>query len=174
MTTIATRERLVRLEEAWEEPRGVLAWFSTVDHKRIGIRYLVTASAFFLLGGIQAALLRAQLARPDSRLLSPEAYDQLFTMHGLTMIFLFVTPMLSGFGNYLVPLMIGARDMAFPRLNAFGYWVFLGSGIFMLASMFFGKAPDGGWFAYVPLTDKDFSPGLNLDFWGLGEPNDGC
>jgi cytochrome c oxidase subunit 1/cytochrome c oxidase subunit I+III len=104
---------------------------ATVDHKRIGCRYGVTAAGFFLAGGIEAAVMRAQLAQPDEHLLDPEAYDQLFSMHGLTMIFLFVTPMLSGFGNYLVPLMIGARDMAFPRLNAFGYWVFLAAGLFM-------------------------------------------
>ena len=96
--------------------------------------------------------MRTQLARPNERLLTPEAYNQLFSMHGVTMIFLFVTPMLSGFGNYFVPLMIGARDMAFPRLNALGYWVFLASGLFMYSSLVIGSAPDAGWFSYAPLS----------------------
>ena len=109
--------------------------------------------------------MRTQLARPNERLLSPEAYDQLFSMHGVTMIFLFVTPMLSGFGNYFVPLMIGARDMAFPRLNALGYWVFLGVGLFIYSSLVIGSAPDDGWFSYAPLS---MAPGSNIDFYGLG------
>ena len=112
--------------------------------------------------------MRAQLAAPDEHVLGPEAYNQLFTMHGTTMIFLFNTPVLAGFGNYLVPLLLGARDMAFPRLNAFSYWIFLLGGIFMYVSFFVGKMPDGGWFAYVPLVSKTFSPGINIDFWGLG------
>ena len=106
------------------------------------------------------------MATPNGRLLSPEAYDQLFSMHGITMIFLFVTPMLSGFGNYLVPLQIGSRDMAFPRLNAFGYWVFLASGLFIYSSLVLGRAPDDGWFNYVPLSSG--SHGVNIDFYGLG------
>jgi cytochrome c oxidase subunit 1/cytochrome c oxidase subunit I+III len=112
--------------------------------------------------------MRAQLAQPNGTVVGADAYNQLFTMHGTMMIFLFNTPVLAGFGNYLIPLMIGARDMAFPRLNAFSYWIFLGAGIFICASFVVGKAPNGGWFAYVPLTDKQFSPGINLDFWGLG------
>jgi cytochrome c oxidase subunit I+III len=155
-------------EEVWEERPGWLGFFTTVDHKKIGIRYIVTAFTFFFIAGAMALVMRAQLAQPDNHVVSPEAYNQLFTMHGTIMIFLFNTPVLFGFGNYLMPLMLGSRDMAFPRLNAFGYWVFLGSGVFMLSSLLFGAAPDGGWFAYVPLTDKSFSPGMNLDFWGLG------
>ncbi|MGE0138465.1 MAG: cytochrome c oxidase subunit I [Ilumatobacteraceae bacterium] len=155
-------------EHVWEDRPGWLGFFTTVDHKKIGIRYIVTAFTFFFIAGLMALVMRAQLAQPDSDVVSPETFNQLFTMHGTLMIFLFNTPVLFGFGNYIMPLLLGARDMAFPRLNAFGYWVFLGSGIFMLGSFLFGKAPDGGWFAYVPLTDKDFSPGLNLDFWGLG------
>ena len=112
--------------------------------------------------------MRAQLAQPDEHLLTPEAYDQLFSMHGLTMIFLFVTPMLSGFGNYLVPLMIGARDMAFPRLNAFGYWVFLGAGLLMYGGLLLGTAPDNGWFNYAPLSLPSYSPGTNIDFYAVG------
>jgi cytochrome c oxidase subunit 1/cytochrome c oxidase subunit I+III len=157
-----------RLERSWAEPGGVLAWLGTVDHKRIGVRYLVTASAFFLAGGVEAALLRAQLARPEQRLLGPEAYDQVFSMHGITMIFLFVTPMLSGFGNYLVPLQIGARDMAFPRLNAFGYWVFLAAGLFLYVGMALGSAPNNGWFNYAPLSGDTYSPGSNIDYYAIG------
>src|SRR3954469_18315364 len=143
-----------RLRRSWAEPSGLVGWASTVDHKRIGLRYGVTAAAFFLAGGAEAAVMRAQLAQPDEHLLTPEGYNQLFSMHGLTMIFLFVTPMLSGFGNYLVPLMIGARDMAFPRLNAYGYWIFIASGLFMYSSLFTGSAPDNGWFNYAPLSSK--------------------
>jgi cytochrome c oxidase subunit I len=141
---------------------------TTVDHKLIGIRYIVTGFTFFLLGGIQALLMRAQLTTPENTLISPELYNQLFTMHGTTMIFYFATPILFGFGNYLIPLMIGARDMAFPRLNAFGYWIFLFSGIFIYSSYLFGLAPDGGWFNYVPLNNYAFSPSLNIDFYALG------
>jgi cytochrome c oxidase subunit 1/cytochrome c oxidase subunit I+III len=164
---VATAE-VRRLERSWVEPRGLVAWLGTVDHKKIGARYLVTAAAFFVAGGLEAAALRAQLARPEQSLLGPEAYDQLYSMHGLTMIFLFVTPMLSGFGNYLVPLMIGARDMAFPRLNAFGYWVFLAAGLFLYSGLVLGKAPDNGWFNYAPLSIASFSEGPNIDFYALG------
>jgi cytochrome c oxidase subunit 1/cytochrome c oxidase subunit I+III len=157
-----------RLRRSWAEPAGIVSWFATVDHKRIGVRYMVTALTFFFFGGLEAAAMRAQLARPDGRLLSPEAYDQLFTMHGLTMIFLFATPMLSGFGNYLVPLQLGARDMAFPKLNALGYWIFLGAGAFMYSGLVLGKAPDVGWFNYVPLSTTQFDTGPNVDFYGLG------
>jgi len=157
-----------RLERSWAEPAGLLAWIGTVDHKRIGTRYLVTAAVFFAAAGVEASLMRAQLARPDEHLLGPERYDQVFSMHGLTMIFLFVTPMLSGFGNYLVPLMIGARDMAFPRLNAFGYWVFLAAGLFMYSGLLLGKAPDNGWFNYAPLSIQPYSDGPNIDFYAIG------
>jgi cytochrome c oxidase subunit I+III len=157
-----------RLERIWEEPSGLLAWFSTVDHKRIGIRYIVTSFLFFAAAGIEALVMRAQLARPRSDLVGPDAYDKLFSLHGITMIFLFVTPMLFGFGNYLVPLMIGARDMAFPRLNAFSYWVFLGAGLLIYSSLITGAVPNNGWFNYAPLSDDTFSPGRNIDFYGLG------
>src|SRR3954470_15032791 len=114
----------------WAEREGLLGWMTTTDHKRIGILYFFTALAFFAAGGVEALLIRTQLIGPDKHLLSPEAYDQVFTMHGLTMIFLFVIPMSTGgLGNYLLPLMIGPRNMAFPRLNAFSYWVYAASGI---------------------------------------------
>ncbi|MFI7427682.1 cytochrome c oxidase subunit I [Micromonospora sp. NPDC049836] len=164
----ASREELARLEEHWSERPSLRSWFTTVDHKRIGRRYLVTAGLFFALAGLSALAMRTQLARPESGLLSPQEYNQLFTMHGTAMIFLFATPMLFGFGNFLVPLLIGSRDMAFPKLNAFGYWVFLFSGLFMWASLPFGAAPNGGWFAYVPLTDEQNTPGLHMDVYSLG------
>jgi len=157
-----------RLEKVWAEPAGIVSFLTSVDHKRIGIRYLFTAFAFFIAAGLEALVMRAQLARPHEGLVSPETFDQLFSLHGTTMIFLFVTPMLSGFGNYLVPLMIGARDMAFPRLNALSYWIFLASGLFMYSSVPFGLAPNDGWFNYVPLSDKVFTPDKNIDFYTLG------
>jgi cytochrome c oxidase subunit 1/cytochrome c oxidase subunit I+III len=156
------------LEESWYEPGGLISWFSTVDHKRIGMKYLVTALVFFVLGGIESLILRAQLGGPELHLISPEAYNQLFSMHGVTMMFLFATPVLSGFGNFFVPLMVGARDMAFPRLNAFGYWVFLAAGIFLYSAFLIGRAPDAGWFNYTPLSDAKFAPGINIDFYALG------
>ncbi|MDQ1397768.1 MAG: cytochrome c oxidase subunit, partial [Acidimicrobiaceae bacterium] len=156
------------LREVWEDAPGLPGFFSTVDHKRIGIRYIYTSFIFFFIAGLTALLMRAQLATPNNNVVGPQTYNELFTMHGTTMIFLFNTPVLAGFGNYLLPLQLGTRDMAFPRLNAFSYWIFLLAGTFMYSSYLFGHPPDGGWFAYVPLTDKTFSPGLNMDFWGLG------
>jgi cytochrome c oxidase subunit 1/cytochrome c oxidase subunit I+III len=166
VTTVA--ERTQRLAESWAESPGLASWFKTVDHKKIGRRYLWTASAFFAVAGFEALAMRTQLARPGETLLSPGAYNQLFTMHGTTMIFLFATPMLFGFGNYFVPLMLGARDMAFPRLNAFGYWVFLFAGLLMNASFLFGVAPNGGWFNYVPLTGPQYTPRVNIGFYTVG------
>jgi cytochrome c oxidase subunit 1 len=148
--------------------RGLRGWITTVDHKRIGILYGVSAFAFFLVGGLEAFLIRLQLARPDNAFLSAETYNQLFTMHGTTMIFLAVMPLNAAFFNYLVPLMIGARDVAFPRLNALSYWIFLAGGLFLNASFLFGAAPDAGWFGYANLTARQFSPGPNIDFWILG------
>ena len=163
MATIADR-----LEVLWGERPGLASWLMTVDHKRIGLRYLHTGIAFFVLGGIEALVLRAQLTQANLDILDPEAYNQMFSMHGTTMMFLFAVPALSGFGNYFVPLMIGSRDMAFPRLNSFGYWAFLGSGLFMYSSFLVGSAPDNGWFNYVPLGGTDFTPGVNIDFYILG------
>ncbi|MEO7986217.1 MAG: cytochrome c oxidase subunit I [Gemmatimonadales bacterium] len=158
-------EKLLRI---WETPPGLFGVLATVDHKKIGKRYLATAFLFLLLGGLEAAVMRAQLARPDQHLLTPEAYNQLFSMHGITMIFLYASPILSGFSNYIWPLILGSRDMAFPRLNAFSYWVFLVSGIFLYSSFLIGQAPDRGWFAYAPMTGSTYSPGLNMDFYALG------
>jgi cytochrome c oxidase subunit I+III len=157
-----------RLESVWAEKPGLGTWLTTVDHKKIGFKYLYTGLIFFVLGGVMSLIMRIQLAQAELEVLDPETYNQLFSMHGATMMFLFAIPVLSGFGNYFVPLMIGARDMAFPRLNAFGYWVFLGSGVFMFSSFLIGKAPNNGWFNYPPLAAKEFTPGLNIDFFTLG------
>jgi cytochrome c oxidase subunit 1 len=147
---------------------GFWSWITTTDHKRIGILYGVTAFIFFLLGGVEALIIRAQLASPNNTLVDADTFNQLFTMHGTTMVFLAIMPLSAAFFNYIVPLQIGARDVAFPRLNAFSYWVFLFGGLFINASFLFGVAPDGGWFGYVNLTSKTYSPGLNIDFWVLG------
>ncbi len=157
------------LEGVWAERKGVLGWLTTVDHKRIGIMYFFTALAMFGAGGVEAMLIRTQLIGPNGHVLGPKAYDEVFTMHGITMIFLFVIPMTTGaFGNYLLPLMIGARDMAFPRLNALSFWIYLGSGIFMYTALAQGHAPNAGWFDYVPLASKQYDPGNNIDFYGYG------
>ena len=145
-----------------------LSWVMTVDHKRIGIMYLLSATVFFILGGFEALLMRIQLAQPENKFLSPDTYNQIFTMHGTTMIFLAVMPFAAGFGNYIVPLMIGARDMAFPKLNALSYWTFLFAGIFMYSSFFMGGAPNDGWFSYAPLTEQLYSPTHGMDFWIMG------
>ncbi len=150
------------------EKTGLWSWITTVDHKRIGILYGATAFFFFLIGGIEALLLRIQLGTPENTFLSPDLYNQLFTMHGTTMIFLAIMPLSAMFFNFMIPLLIGARDVAFPRLNAFSYWVFLLGGLFLNASFLFGAAPDQGWFGYANLTSKQYSPGLNVDFWMLG------
>jgi len=155
------------LEEIWADAPGTPGFFSTVDHKRIGMRYIYTAFFFFFTSGLMALVMRDQLAAPNNHVVGPETYNQLMTLHGTTMIFLFNTPVLAGFGNYILPLQLGTRDMAFPRLNAFSYWIFVLSGIFFYTSFLIGKAPDGGWFGYTPMTANAFSPGINLDFWGL-------
>ena len=149
-------------------------WVTTVDHKRLGILYFAFGLTFLLVGGIEAAVMRLQLIRPHNDLVTPQVFNQMFTMHGTTMIFFVVMPILFGFANYLVPLMIGARDMAFPRLNAFSFWLSAFGGLFLYFSFVggyglygAGTAPDVGWFAYAPLTAKTFSPGHSTDFWTL-------
>jgi cytochrome c oxidase subunit 1 len=145
---------------------GFWSWVTTVDHKRIGILYGITAFAFFLIGGSEALLIRIQLARPDQQILDPNAYNEIFTMHGLTMVFLVVMPLSAAFLNFLIPLMIGARDVAFPRLNAFSYWAFLFGGLFLYSGFLLGGAPNGGWFGYAPLSTVE--PGNNMLFYSLG------
>ena len=157
-----------RLAGIWESLPGWKGWISTVDHKIIGLRYIVTAFFFLLIGGIEALIMRLQLAGPNLTLLTPEQYNQLFTMHGVTMIFLYALPILSGFSNYLWPLMLGSRDMTFPRLNALSYWIFLFAGIFMYASFPLGQAPNAGWFNYVPYSGPIYNTGPNIDVFALG------
>ncbi|MFZ9546335.1 MAG: cbb3-type cytochrome c oxidase subunit I, partial [Ilumatobacteraceae bacterium] len=147
---------------------GWRSWVFTVDHKKLGIMYAATAMFFFIVGGVEALLIRLQLAAPNGKVLNADLYNQMFTMHATTMVFLFVMPMAAGFANYFVPLQIGARDVAFPRLNAFGFWAFLFGGIFLNLAWFLGGAADGGWFMYAPNSGPVFSPSHGVDFWALG------
>ncbi len=156
-----------QLTELWETPKTLCGWLGTVDHKELGIRYLVTAFLFLIVGGVESLLVRIQLTHSNMNFLSPEGYNQMYTMHGVTMIFWYAAPILSGFAIYLIPLMIGARDLAFPRLNAFTYWTFLFSGILLYISPFFHQAPHAGWFAYVPYTLTEYSPGVGMDYYAL-------
>ena len=143
-------------------------WITTIDHKKIGILYGGAALFFFLVGGIEALLMRLQLATPDGTVLGADTYNQVFTMHGVTMVFLVIMPMAAAFANYLLPLQIGARDVAFPRLNALSFWLFLAGGLFLNSAWLLGGAPDGGWFGYAPNTGIIFSPGNGMDFYALG------
>jgi len=155
----------LELEKTWAQPPGLWNWIRSVDHKSIGKRYIVTAFIFFVLAGLQAATMRAQLSRPENHVLGPDAYNQFFTVHGLTMMFLFAVPIMEAMGLYLVPLMIGARNVAFPRLNNYGYWVYLAGGLFLYIAFFLNTGPDVGWFGYVPLSGPQFSPGKRADVY---------
>ena len=146
-------------------PTGVWGWITTIDHKRIGILYGVSAFVLFLIGGVEALIMRTQLTRAQLDIVSPEVFNQLFTMHGTTMIFLAIMPMGAAFFNYIIPLQIGARDVAFPRLNAFSYWTFLAGAIMLNGSWFLGGAPNAGWFGYAPITGEAYNPGHGIDFW---------
>jgi cytochrome c oxidase subunit 1 len=148
--------------------RGWRSWVTTVDHKKIGIMYGASALFFFVIGGCEALLIRLQLATPNGKLLSADLYNQLYTMHGTTMVFLVVMPIGAAFMNYLMPIQVGARDVAFPRLNAFGFWTFLFGGILLNSSWLLGHAPDGGWFNYAPNSGIIFSPTHGIDFWNMG------
>ena len=162
----ATQTRLRReLARTWYVPRGVIGWFSVVDHRTIGKRYIVTAFAFFIFAGVLAALMRLQLAFPENHLLNPDQYNQIFTMHGTVMMFLFAVPVMEALGIYLVPLMVGTRNVAFPRLNTYSYFVYLFGGIMVVVALLLNSGPDAGWFAYVPLSGPDYSPGKRSDFW---------
>jgi cytochrome c oxidase subunit I len=149
-----------------DRPTGWLSWLTTTDHKRIGLLYMVTAFVFFAMGGVEALIMRSQLAKPENTLVSPHVYDGLVTMHGTTMVFLFAIPLVAGFANYIMPLMLGARDMAFPRLNALSYWLFLAGGIVLYTSLFF-EPPTAGWTMYAPLSDDAFLPNNGADAWIL-------
>src|SRR5690349_1077959 len=144
------------LERTWADPPGLYGWLTHVDHKSIGRRYLATAFAFFLLGGILAALMRLQLSRPGNTVLGPDLYNQIFSTHGTTMMFLFAVPVMQGLGLYFVPLMVGARSIAFPRMVAFSYWMYLAGAVFLYTSLFMNTGPDVGWFSYPPLSEQLF------------------
>ena len=153
------------LKATWRTPPGIIGALSAVNQRVIGQRFIVTALVFFVIGGIEAAFMRAQLARAEAGLLSPELYNQIMTMHGTTMMFLFAVPVMEGLGIYVVPLMLGARDMAFPRMNAFGFWIYVLAGATLYWGFLTGSAPDSGWTAYVPLSQREFSPHLGMDYW---------
>src|ERR1022692_2821123 len=157
MAAISTPVPQARFAARSDKSRGVLGWITTVDHKKIAIMYLYTTFFFFLVGGVMALLVRIQLAEPQNKFLTPAQYNEIFTMHGTTMIFLWIIPVLSGFGNYFVPLMIGARDMAFPRVNALSFWLILAGGIVFYATIFW-QPPEAGWWSYPPLSSIQYSP----------------
>jgi cytochrome c oxidase subunit 1 len=161
--TVLEQARL--LDITWRDGGGLWGWLTTVDHKLIARRYVVTAFLMFIAGGIEAAMMRLQLARPENTFLGPDRYNQIFTVHGTTMMFLFAVPIMTAMGLYLVPLMVGARSIAFPRLNAFGYYAYLVGVVFLYVSLFINMGPDAGWTAYVPLSGPQYSPGHRLDVW---------
>jgi cytochrome c oxidase subunit I+III len=153
------------LEHTWRFPRGFIGWLSNTSHLSIGRRYIVTALVFLILGGLEAGLMRAQLSRPQNSLIGPDLYNQIFTMHGTTMMFLFAVPVMTAVGLYFVPLMIGTRNVFAPRLNLYGYFTYVIGGAFLYVSFFVNNAPDAGWFAYTPLSGPQFSPGKRIDVW---------
>jgi cytochrome c oxidase subunit I+III len=154
-----------QLDEVWGDPPGFRGWLVTVNHKRVALRYIISALVFFVLGGIEAALMRIQLARPENGFIGPDLYNQLFTVHGTTMMFLFAVPIMEAIGLYLVPLMIGTRNVCFPRLNAYGYWTYLIGGLLIYSGLIVNTGPDAGWFSYVPLAGPEFGPGKRVDVW---------
>jgi cytochrome c oxidase subunit 1/cytochrome c oxidase subunit I+III len=169
LTDVARHGQIAaRLDEIWGKEPGWRGWISTVDHKEIGKRYIATSLCFLVLGGLEAAVMRLQLAGPERHILSAQEYNQFFSMHGVTMIFLYALPVLSGFSNFLWPLVFGSRDMAFPRLNALSYWIFLFAGLLIYSSFLGGQVPNSGWFSYVPLAEHEYNPGLNVDFYATG------
>src|SRR5919106_5562663 len=161
-------DRKQAFEHIWSQPTGFVGLLRTVDNIPVARRYLATGFAFFIVGGVLALLMRIQLGRPDNTFLDAETYNQIFTMHGTTMMFLFVIPFIEALANYLLPLQLGTRDMPFPRLTALSFWTYLFGGLFLYSSFLFGLAPNGGWFSYRPLNSKEFSPGLNMDYWDIG------
>jgi cytochrome c oxidase subunit 1 len=154
-----------RMERLWRRPPGLWGWLTTVDHKSIALRYIATAMVFFLLAGINALLMRTQLAVPQNTLIGPDRYNQLFTVHGTTMMFLFAVPVMQAIGLYLVPLMVGTRNVAFPRLNQYGYYSYLIGGVMLWVALLTNNGPDAGWFAYAPLSESLYSPGKRVDIW---------
>jgi len=165
ITSLSSQDRIKKLTELWQSRPGIIGWFSAVNHKNIGARYIVTGFMFFAFAGIAALLMRTQLAVPENTFLNANQYNQLFTIHGVTMMFLFAVPIMLGVGIYFVPLMIGARDVPFPKANAFGYYLYLFSGIVLWLSLVLGTGPDGGWFAYTPLTESRYTPTYGMDVY---------
>ena len=165
---VAPPDQVAAFDRVWQAPPGLLGRLRTINNIPVAKRYMATGFAFFLLGGVLALLMRVQLGTPDNTFLDPETYNQIFTMHGTTMMFLFVIPFIEAVANYMLPLMLGTRDLPFPRLTALSYWTYLFGGLLLYSSFLFGVAPDGGWFAYVPLTGREHSPGINMDFWDIG------
>jgi len=164
-TAITFENEQAALDATWARGRGLIGWISDTDHKSIGMRYIFTALCFFAAGGVEAALMRIQLSRADNTLLDPDQYNQIFTMHGSTMMFLFAVPIMLGFGIYLTPMMLGTRNVAFPKLNNFGYWIYLMGGVFLYTHFFLRAGPDIGWFAYTPLSGPTYDPGKRADTW---------
>jgi cytochrome c oxidase subunit I+III len=154
-----------RLALTWGTRQGPIGWLATVDHKMIGRRYIVTAFVFLLLGGVLAIAMRLQLARPENRLMSADLYNQVFTMHGTNMMFLFAVPVMEAVAVFIVPLMVGTRNIAFPRLNAFSYWIYLAGGVLLWTTFALDMGPDIGWFAYVPLSGPQYGSGKRADIW---------
>jgi len=175
-TPLARQPRIVNVDDAlrdklhqiWKTAPGLYGRIATVDHKDIGKRYIVTAFLMLAIGGLEALVMRLQLAGPNLTLLSPEAYNELFSTHGMTMIFLYASPILSGFSNYFFPLWLGSRDMAFPRLNALSYWIYLAAALFLYAGPLIGAGPNDGWFNYAPYSERPYNPGINQDIYALG------
>jgi cytochrome c oxidase subunit I+III len=164
-TEVYSDPGIAQLDRTWGSRPGLLGWFMQVNHQSIGKRYIVTALIFFALGGLEALLMRLQLSRPENRFLNPDVYNQMFSMHGTTMMFLFAVPVMEGIGIYIVPLMLGTRNIAFPRLNAFGYYTYLIGGLFLYAGFILNTGADAGWFAYTPLSGPQYSPGKRVDVW---------
>src|SRR3569833_2277008 len=164
-TEVSREELEARLNQTWGTPNTLWGWFTTVDHKAIGRRYVVTALVFLVLGGLSAVVMRLQLSRPDNTLVGPDTYNQLFTMHGSTMMFLFAVPVMETIAVFLVQLMLGTRSVAFPRLNAFSYWVYLFGGAMLWIAFFVYSVPDNGWFNYVPLSGPQYGIGKRSDIW---------
>jgi cytochrome c oxidase subunit I+III len=165
---IVSPDIVEEFKRTWAMPRGIRGLLAEVNNVPIAKRYMITGFTFFVLGGLLGLLLRIQLGTPENTFLDAETYNQIFTMHGTTMMFLFVIPFIEALANYMLPLLLGTRDLPFPRMTALSYWTYLFGGIFLYSSFFFGVAPDGGWFAYVPLTNLEYSPGINMDFWDIG------
>jgi cytochrome c oxidase subunit I+III len=167
-TEPVSEEQAKAFDRVWGAPGGMLAALREINNIPIAHRYMAVGFAFFLVGGVQALLMRIQLGTPENTFLDAATYNQLFTMHGTTMMFLFVIPFIEALANYMMPLLLGTRDLPFPRLTALSFWTYLFGGVLLYSSFLFGVAPDGGWFAYVPLTNKEYSPGINMDFWDIG------